>query len=103
MNINIDALFLKELKALRSQLDRAIDGYGAKQKQKALEAIKAAAQEHGFALKDLLSNDNLRTRSVAPKYVHPDDPARTWTGRGRKPHWVQEALDAGKSLEDLAI
>ncbi|MDT1064181.1 H-NS histone family protein [Paracoccus sp. CPCC 101403] len=103
MDININALDLRELKALRSKLDRAIDGYGAKQKQKALEAIKVAAQEHGFALKDLLSEDIQKSTAVAPKYAHPKNPDQTWTGRGRKPRWVQEALDAGKSLDDLAI
>ena len=43
------------------------------------------------------------TGKVAPKYRNPDDPSETWTGRGRKPKWVQAALDAGKSLESLTI
>ncbi|MDT1064046.1 H-NS histone family protein [Paracoccus sp. CPCC 101403] len=103
MDFSIDALDLKELKALRSKLDRAIDGFEAKQKQKAMEAIRVAAQEHGFALKDLLSDEGLKTTPVAPKYAHPENPEQTWTGRGRKPRWVQEALDAGKSMDDLAI
>ena len=42
-------------------------------------------------------------KAVAPKYANPADTSQTWTGRGRKPQWVQAALDAGKSLEDLAI
>ena len=40
---------------------------------------------------------------VAPKYANPEDPEQTWTGRGRKPRWVQDALDAGKKLESLEI
>lgn len=27
----------------------------------------------------------------------------TWSGRGRKPKWVAEALDRGKQLDDLLI
>jgi DNA-binding protein H-NS len=37
------------------------------------------------------------------KYRHPETPALTWSGRGRKPQWFVEALDAGKAAEDMAI
>ena len=39
----------------------------------------------------------------APKYAHPENPEMTWTGRGRQPNWVKEALASGKALEDMAI
>jgi DNA-binding protein H-NS len=38
-----------------------------------------------------------------PKYANPANPDQTWTGRGRQPGWVKEALGKGKSLDDLAI
>lgn len=37
--------------------------------------------------------------AVAPKYA--DDAGNTWSGRGRKPGWVKDALAAGRSLNDL--
>ena len=40
---------------------------------------------------------------TAPKYANPQDPTMTWTGRGRKPRWVQESLESGKELDDLLI
>ncbi|WP_445322487.1 H-NS histone family protein [Roseobacter sp. HKCC-CH-9208] len=40
---------------------------------------------------------------VAPRYRNPSNPDQTWTGRGRKPLWVVDALNSGKSLDDLAI
>ncbi|SMO86135.1 hypothetical protein [Paracoccus laeviglucosivorans] len=49
MDIDLDALSLKELKALKTQVDRAVDGFEAKQKQKALDALKAAAQNMASA------------------------------------------------------
>jgi len=103
MDIDLDALTLKELKALKAKVDRAVDSFEARQKQKALDALKTAAQEHGFNLKDLLDDESLKKTPAAPKYAHPEDPGQTWTGRGRKPRWVLEALDAGKTLQDLAI
>ena len=39
----------------------------------------------------------------APKYRSSNDPALTWTGKGRKPGWVQMYLDSGGDLENLLI
>ncbi|HJS85849.1 MAG TPA: H-NS family nucleoid-associated regulatory protein [Acetobacteraceae bacterium] len=44
-----------------------------------------------------------RRGAVAPKYRNPDNPRDVWSGRGRKPKWVEEKLSAGSSLEELAI
>ena len=38
-----------------------------------------------------------------PAYRNPFNSAETWTGRGRHPKWVREALARGARLEDLAI
>lgn len=37
------------------------------------------------------------------KYENPTDPSQRWTGKGRKPFWVSEALAAGTTLDALAI
>lgn len=39
----------------------------------------------------------------APKYRNSADAALTWTGKGRKPGWVQLYLDNGGELESLLI
>ena len=36
-----------------------------------------------------------------PKYSNPDDPSQKWSGRGRRPRWVTQALEAGRTLDDL--
>ena len=38
-----------------------------------------------------------------PAYRNPSNSAETWTGRGRHPKWVRDALTRGARLEDLAI
>jgi DNA-binding protein H-NS len=40
---------------------------------------------------------------VLPKYRNPRNPAETWSGRGKQPHWVQAQLRAGKKLDHLLI
>lgn len=101
--MNIDDLDLKQLKELRGQVDKAIVGYEDKRRRDAVDAIKAAAQEHGFALADLVGSAVRTVNKVSPKYAHPENPEMTWTGRGRKPKWVEEHLASGKSLDDLLI
>ena len=32
-------------------------------------------------------------RKGKPKYRNPDNPEQTWTGRGKKPSWLKDALD----------
>ncbi|WP_425415751.1 H-NS family nucleoid-associated regulatory protein [Paracoccus chinensis] len=29
------------------------------------------------------------------------NPEQTWSGRGRRPQWINEALEAGRTLDDL--
>ncbi len=40
-------------------------------------------------------------KKVEPKYMAPD--GTTWTGRGKKPRAIAEAIEAGFSLEDMLI
>jgi len=34
-------------------------------------------------------------KKLSPTHRNPDNPAQTWSGRGRKPRWLVAALDAG--------
>lgn len=103
MNLDLDKMTLKELRDLRARLDRAISSYEDRKRREALAAIEEAAREHGFNLAELTGAKPRRTGTVAPKYANPQDPTMTWTGRGRKPRWVQESLESGRHLTDLLI
>lgn len=37
------------------------------------------------------------------KYIDDDGQERTWSGQGRKPTFIKNALEQGKKLEDFAI
>ena len=43
----------------------------------------------------------MRKGAMIPKFMGPK--GETWTGRGRKPIWLQQAELEGKSLEDFRI
>ncbi|MEI4485434.1 H-NS histone family protein [Frigidibacter sp. MR17.14] len=102
--IDLDGYGLKELKDLRTKVDRAISSYEDRQKLKAREEVEAFARDRGFSLDELAALQPVKKRKPAdPKYANPADPSDTWSGRGRRPRWVEEALASGKELADLAI
>jgi DNA-binding protein H-NS len=39
----------------------------------------------------------------AAKYRHPENLDLTWSGRGRRPTWIRDALEAGRQLTDFEI
>jgi DNA-binding protein H-NS len=40
---------------------------------------------------------------AGPKYRNPDNPAETWSGKGKRPAWLEAALAKGKALESLEV
>ena len=44
-----------------------------------------------------------RRREVTAKYRNPDNPAETWSGRGKPPRWMDERLKTGAKKEDFLI
>jgi DNA-binding protein H-NS len=44
-----------------------------------------------------------RSSPFPPKFRNPAEPNQTWSGRGKRPHWVTELLDAGISIQDFQI
>ncbi|WP_226561598.1 H-NS histone family protein [Salipiger thiooxidans] len=99
----IDKLSLDELKALQKQVVKAIDEFEVNQRKEALAAVEAKAKEFGFSLSELTSKTKSKPKASPPKYRHPENAALTWSGRGRKPAWIKEGLEAGRSLDDYAI
>ena len=102
----LDSLDIEELKDLRKTVDRAISSYETRKRQEAISAAEQAAREHGFKLTDLLGNGKAgrgrKSDAGTAKYANPDNPEQTWSGRGRRPQWISEALESGRTLEDLA-
>lgn len=103
MTINFDKMTLKEMRDLQGKLERAISSYEDRKRREAMTAVELVAREYGFSLNELTGGKTRRSGVVPPKYSNPADPTMTWTGRGRKPRWVQENLEKGKSLDDLMI
>lgn len=101
--LDLSAMPLAELKQLEKHIARTISGYDARKKAEARAQLEAKAKEFGFSLAELTGTEKRTRRAAAPKYRHPENPAITWTGRGRKPKWFAEYIAAGKPLEKLEL
>lgn len=104
---------MEELRSLRGQVDRAISGFSERKRRDAVAAAEEAIKAHGFSsLSDLTGGRRRGARGGKPaarpapsdeaRYANPDDSSQTWSGRGRRPRWIQDALASGRSLEDFA-
>jgi DNA-binding protein H-NS len=104
MSFDLDSMSLKELKDLQSRVAKAIASFEDRVKKKALAELEEKARELGFSLAELTGTTPARKRTASvPKYRNPANASDTWTGRGRKPRWYDEALKSGKTPGDLAI
>jgi DNA-binding protein H-NS len=102
---DLNTMSLDDLLALRADIEKALRTFERRKKAEAIAAARARAKEFGFKLEELIDEASSKSRRAtsAPKYRHPENPEVTWTGRGRRPDWIREALESGKSLDDFAI
>ncbi len=104
MPIDLEKMSLKELKALQVQVTRHIADFEERRKREARKELEDRARDLGFSLEEIVGAKPSRKRApVKAKYANPADRSETWSGRGRRPRWVEAALKSGKKLEDLEI
>lgn len=102
----------EELVQIAADVDSALATLEQRKLTDAIDALKQAAQAHGFALETLIetiqagparkSRGAGKSKNPA-KYRNPADLSQTWTGRGRKPGWIKDAEDAGTDIQEFAI
>lgn len=103
MSIDVNTMSLEDLAKLKKDVDKAIASFEARKMAEARAALDAKAREMGFTFEQLAGGKGGKKAPVAPKYRDPANPSATWSGRGRRPHWFNEGMAAGKSPEDFLI
>lgn len=98
----------KEIKTRIAKLEQEAEALRKAELVTVIADIKARMAEYGITSKDLgvIKNKTRKQSSHASAIAAPvpryrSEKGQTWSGRGRKPRWVVEALAAGKTLEDL--
>lgn len=104
--MDISTFSFQELVSLRDQLDKELVVRKEHEKQRILAQLNSAAAASGFTVAELLGQvgkQSTKKNVVKAKYANPNNISETWSGRGRKPLWVHDALAAGATLESLAV
>lgn len=114
MNENITSYSLLQLKQLRARIEKEIAKQESAGKASVLKKLQKLAKEHGLTLDDVLggtaqvkpkkSVSKAPAVSKAPlpvKYRHPSKQDLAWSGRGRRPQWVEAWLANGGALDAL--
>jgi DNA-binding protein H-NS len=100
-------LSVAQLRDLQQQIPAEIKRREAQEKINILNEVRAFAKARGYAIEDLLGKESkVKTTAgnkVKVKYRHPQNPELEWTGRGRKPKWVEAWVAGGASLENLLV
>ncbi len=101
-NIDLDNLSISELDNLKNTIDSAIENKRHSELLNVRQKLDELIDSSPFTLQEVMEAKPMR-KPVKPKYRHPDDASMTWTGRGRKPRWVDECLNAGMKMDDMLI
>ena len=99
----IDRMSFKELQDLEMKIKRAKSTAQEKTRTDLKQKVEAMVASAGFKLTDLFGGRGGKGRKVAAKYVNPDDASETWTGRGRKPNWLVDAVKKGAKIESFSV
>lgn len=91
----------KELQHQIAELQRQADQARRAEIASVIADIKAKMAEFGISVADL-GGSRMRGVAVAPKY-RDSATGQTWTGRGKRPRWLTEAVAQGHSVESYLI
>ena len=100
----IEKASYKELVEARDAIEGALAKRKDEERAELKRQIAELANGSGFEITELFGGrrGGKKTASGA-KYRNPKDAAQTWTGRGRKPNWLVEALGQGAKIESFEV
>jgi DNA-binding protein H-NS len=91
-----------------SELQKQAEEIKAREQAAVIADIREKIEQYGLTAEDLGFGAKAATgkkagvnRKVPVRYR--DSAGNTWTGRGKRPGWLTQALAAGKSVEDFLI
>ena len=101
--IDLASLDVDELMTITQNAQQLIVEKKHQRLYDAFEQFEEIAESCNSTIDEILKAGEQLEKKRSIKYRNPNNSEETWTGRGRKPTWLVNALDQGKSLEDFAI
>ena len=99
----LDTYSYVELINLQKRVEEGIAQKRAENAQTTKEQLRVMAEKAGFDIKELFGKRGSPRGTGVAKYRNPKDSSQTWTGRGRKPNWLVDAVKKGAKTESFKI
>lgn len=108
MTIDLATLSIDELNELKKGIALELEARQRGERQKLVDEFRERAKALGMSPDELMGAVKAKGAKApkvrgVPKYANPADKNQTWTGKGKRPRWVHDALNVGKSMDDLKI
>jgi DNA-binding protein H-NS len=108
MSIDLSGLSIADLEKLIDNAKGRIEQLKRQQFAELRRTLEQQAKEAGFDIYELFGTGRAvkapsEKKPVAPKYRDTTNPNNTWSGRGKHPVWLRDALATGKTLDSFAI
>ncbi len=104
--IDLNNLSENDLKQLMANAERTLRD----RHQQRIHSLRKEAEELAASLNMSVADvfgfnktSKLANKKLPAKYINPADSSQTWSGRGKRPHWLVDALARGESLEKFAV
>ena len=103
--VKLEEFSIPELEELSERVAKEITNKRETRTRELREEMEKLAEREGLTLEEVIRAGKEPRRRQPPKqkYRNPAKPSQTWSGRGKKPAWVEKGLEQGKSLKDPQI
>lgn len=108
--MDLSKLSDRELKRLSSSIKKETAKRTERSRKDVLKQMKSLAAKQGFTFDEIVSGtakkaakQPVRRRKAPIKYRDTSDPANAWSGRGRRPRWMEAAIKKGAKQEDFRV
>ena len=108
--MDLSSLTVAQLRDLQQKIPNEIKRRESQEKTDALNKLREMAKALGYSIEELMAKEGKESKpkatagtKVKVKYRHPENADLEWTGRGRKPKWVEAWLANGGSIDNLLV
>lgn len=112
-NINWEALSEDELNLVIERAQAALEQARKDRLDQVQEQVRALATSVGLSPEELVMQMHRGSRRSGKaslgntdsnvRFRNPENQSQVWTGKGKRPKWLVEKIEAGANLEDFRV
>lgn len=105
LNINLEELSFEELKQLIEDAEKEVVRKRKAEVRSLRQKAQQLAGDLNMTTEQIFGFDKKKASKTVgePKFRNPENPAETWTGRGKRPGWFVKAEEKGISRDQMRI